>query len=167
MKKITEQNRVTTPMIITSLVMLLLFLGLTLLLVTQREHLQTHEEIRKEARLKNLADLEKENEKILTQYHWVDKAKGIVGIPIDRAMNLVLSELQSSRPHPAGPITSPSPAASPSPATRAGEQGQQASATAGQPAPPSATPTPTQPSQAVSPNQPGPSATPQNTGTAP
>jgi hypothetical protein len=102
-------------MIITGVVMILLFLGLVGLLVVQREHVQTYDEARKEQRLKNLADLNAENEKILTQYHWVDKAKGIVGIPIDQAMNLVLTELQSVRPHAAGPITNPLPAASPSP----------------------------------------------------
>jgi hypothetical protein len=102
-------------MIITAVVMILLFVGLVALLVIQRGHVQTYDEARKEQRLKNLAELNAENEKILTQYHWVDKAKGVVGIPIDRAMNLVLTELQSIRPHAAGPITTPAPAASPSP----------------------------------------------------
>jgi hypothetical protein len=102
-------------MIITGVVMLLLFLGLVALLVLQREHVQTYDEVRKEHRLKNLAELNGENERILTQYHWVDKAKGVVGIPINRAMSLVLAELQSVRPHAAGPISNPSPAGSPSP----------------------------------------------------
>jgi hypothetical protein len=102
-------------MIITGVVMILLFLGLVALLVLQREHVQTYDEVRKEHRLKNLAELNGENERILTQYHWVDKAKGVVGIPINRAMSLVLAELQSVRPHAAGPISNPSPAGSPSP----------------------------------------------------
>jgi hypothetical protein len=103
-------------MIITGMVMILLFLGPVALLVWRREHVETYDEGRKEQRLKNLEDLNAENEKILTQYHWVDKAKGVVGIPIERAMNLVLTELQANRPHAAGPMTTPSPAASPSPA---------------------------------------------------
>lgn len=102
-------------MIITGVVMILLFLGLVALLVVQREHVQTHDEVLKEQRLKNLAELNAENERILTQYHWVDKAKGVVGIPIDRAMSLVLAELQSIRPRAAGPINNPLPAGSPSP----------------------------------------------------
>jgi hypothetical protein len=101
-------------MIITGVAMILLFLGLAGLLVVQREHVQTYDEVRKEQRLKNLAELNSENERILTQYHWVDKAKGVVGIPIERAMSLVLTELQSVRPHAAGPISNPSPAGSPS-----------------------------------------------------
>ncbi|HWY91351.1 MAG TPA: hypothetical protein VNY04_00500 [Chthoniobacterales bacterium] len=115
MKRTTQKNRVSTSMIITGVVMILLFLGLVALLVVQREHVQTHDEVLKEQRLKNLAELNAENERILTQYHWVDKAKGVVGIPIDRAMSLVLAELQSVRPHAAGPISNPSPAGSPSP----------------------------------------------------
>ena len=111
-----QKNRVSLWMVITSVVIILLFVGLVALLVIQRGHVQTYDEARKEQRLKNLAELNAENEKILTQYHWVDKAKGVVGIPIDRAMNLVLTELQSIQPHAAGPITNPLPAASPSPA---------------------------------------------------
>jgi hypothetical protein len=115
MKQIKQKNRVSVLMVITSLVMILLFLGLVALLVVQRGHVQTFDEALKEQRLKNLADLNAENEKILAEYHWVDKAKGIVGIPIDQAMNLVLTELQSVQPHAAGPIANPLPAASPSP----------------------------------------------------
>jgi hypothetical protein len=106
-------------MIITGVVMILLFLGLVALLVVQREHVQTYDEVRKEHRLKNLAELNAENEKNLTQYHWVDKAKGVVGIPIERAMSLVLAELQSIRPRAAGPINNPLPAGSPSPGVAA------------------------------------------------
>jgi hypothetical protein len=164
-------------MIITSLVMILLFLGLVVLLVVQREHVQTHDEAQKEQRLKNLADLNGEIEKILTQYHWVDKAKGVVGIPIDRAMNLVLTELQANRPHPAGPITTASPAASPSPAAGAGatpvaggqpqNQGQQAPATGGQPAAPAPSSAGTPSGPAPPSNQPAASTTPQNSGAKP
>jgi hypothetical protein len=115
MKRTTQKNRVSISMIITAVVMILLFVGLVAVLVIERGHVQTFDEARKEQRLKNLAELNAENEKILTQYHWVDKAKGVVGIPIDRAMNLVLTELRSVQPHAAGPITTPPPAASPSP----------------------------------------------------
>ncbi|HEX7193816.1 MAG TPA: hypothetical protein VF207_02510 [Chthoniobacterales bacterium] len=109
MRRTTQKNRVSTSMIIIGVAMVLLFLGLVALLVLQREHVQTYDEVRKEHRLKNLAELNGENERILTQYHWVDKAKGVVGIPINQAMSLVLAELQSVRPHAAGPISNPSP----------------------------------------------------------
>jgi hypothetical protein len=115
MKKMEQKNRVSIWMVITGVVIILLFVGLVALLAVQRGHVQTHDEALKEQRLKNLAELNAENEKILAQYHWVDKAKRVVGIPIDRAMNLVLTELQSVQPHAAGPIAIPPPAASPSP----------------------------------------------------
>jgi hypothetical protein len=162
MKKVAQPNRVTTPMILIGLVMILLFLGLVVLLVAQREHFQTYDEARKEQRLKNLGDLNAENKKILTQYHWVDKAKGVVGIPIDRAINLVLAEMQSNRPHPAGPITTPPPAAGAGATPVAGgqlqNQGQRAPATGGQPAAPVASPAGASPAPAGLPNQPGASA---------
>jgi hypothetical protein len=135
MKKMKRENRVSASMVVTGLVMILLFLGLVALLVVQRGHVQTYDEARKEQRLKNLADLNAENEKILAEYRWVDKARGIVGIPIDQAMNLALTELQSVRPHAAGPITNPPPAgappppASPAPAAGAKSAGAQQSRT--------------------------------------
>ncbi|MGA7215975.1 MAG: hypothetical protein WCE49_01340 [Terrimicrobiaceae bacterium] len=73
-------------------------------------------------RAKAYADLQAENAKRLENYAWVDKAKGTVQIPIDRAMDLAIAELNSKQPAPAGPIATPapspeaSPAASPSPA---------------------------------------------------
>src|SRR5258708_4573118 len=138
MKRTTQKNRVSTSMIITGVVMILLFLGLVALLVVQREHVQTHDEVLKEQRLKNLAELNAENERILTQYHWVDKAKGVVGIPIDRAMSLVLAELQSVRPHAGGPISTPPRVGSPAPGAAAAALGQTATT------PPAAPPVPAQ-----------------------
>jgi hypothetical protein len=108
-----------TPVIVTSLVMVLLFCGFVLFLVSQGQSVPNVEEVKAQARLKNLADLNSENLKLLTQYHWVDKSKGVVGVPIDRAMDLVLAELQSNKPHSAGPVNPPAaPAqqASPMPA---------------------------------------------------
>ena len=98
------------------LVLVLLIGGLIPLVVWQRQGIPTYDEQRRELRLKNLAELNAENQKILTQYHWVDKNKGVVGIPIERAMQLVLSDLQASRPHPAGPINTPAPAPASTPA---------------------------------------------------
>jgi hypothetical protein len=65
--------------------------------------------------LKNLADLAVENQKTLASYHWVDKEKGIVGVPIDRAMELEIADLSAKHPHAAGPITLPAPSPTPAP----------------------------------------------------
>jgi hypothetical protein len=116
------------PMIVTGLVMILLFSGFVIFLVSEGESIPNVEEVHAQTRLKNLADLNAENQKILTQYHWVDKSKGVVGVPIDRAMDLVLAELQSIKPHPAGPVSTPAPPppqGSPSPSPNAPKPGGQ------------------------------------------
>ncbi|MBV8416873.1 MAG: hypothetical protein JO251_16845 [Verrucomicrobia bacterium] len=111
-----QKSRTSIPMIVTGLVMILLFVGLAGFLVLQRASIPTVDEQTAQVRLKNLADLNAENQRILTQYHWVDKSKGVVGIPINRAMDLVLAELQANKPHAAGPVNPP---AAPPPATPA------------------------------------------------
>jgi hypothetical protein len=111
MAKHQEKVKSSIPTMITGLVMVLLFGGFALFLVSQGQSIPNVEELHAQARLKNLADLNSGNQKILTQYHWVDKNQGIVGIPIDRAMELVLVQLQSNKPHPAGPVNLPTPAA--------------------------------------------------------
>jgi len=105
----------STAIIVTGLVMVLLFCLFVLFLVSQGQSIPNVEEVKAETRLKNLADLNVENQKILTQYRWIDKSKGVVGIPIDRAMDLVLVQLQSTQPHPAGPVNTPAAPASPAP----------------------------------------------------
>jgi hypothetical protein len=102
-----QKGKSSAPMIITGLVMILLFCGFAIFLVSEGQSIPNVEEVHAQVRLKNLADLNSENQKILTQYRWVDQSKGVVGIPIDRAMTLVLVELQSNKPHPAGPVNPP------------------------------------------------------------
>jgi hypothetical protein len=118
----TQKNRVSLSVIITGLVMILLFVGLAIFLVSQRENIPTVDEQTAQVRLKNLGELNAENQRVLSQYHWIDKNKGVVGIPIDRAMDLVLAQLQANKPHPAGPINTPPAApaaASPAPSSTA------------------------------------------------
>jgi hypothetical protein len=122
-----QKPKGSAPIVITGLVMILLFGGLAFFLTAQGQSIQNVEQVHAEARLKNLADLDADNQKILTQYHWVDKSKGVVGIPIDRAMDLVLNELQSNKPHPAGPVNppaAPQPQASPASSPGAEKGGQ-------------------------------------------
>jgi hypothetical protein len=113
-----QKSRTSIPMIVTGLVITLLFVGLAGFLVLQRASIPTVDEQTAQVRLKNLAELNAENQRILTQYHWVDKSKGVVGIPINRAMDLALAELQANKPHAAGPVNPPAappPAATPAP----------------------------------------------------
>jgi hypothetical protein len=113
-----QKNRLSLSVIITGLVMILLFVGLAIFLVSQRENIPTVDAQAAEVRLKNLAELNAENQRALTQYHWIDKNKGVVGIPISRAMDLVVTQLKANKPHAAGPINVPaatSAATSPTP----------------------------------------------------
>ena len=80
-------------------------------------------------RAKALADLQNENAQKLGTYGWVDKAKGTVQIPIDRAMELAIAELNSKQPVPAGPIATPAPSPEAAPAA------SPTATPAGQPAP--------------------------------
>jgi hypothetical protein len=86
-----------------------------------------YEETRAKKRMEKLKAVREEAEKSLTTYAWIDKNKGVVQIPISRAMELTAAELATRKPAPAGPIAtpqeqapaapaSPTPAASPKPA---------------------------------------------------
>ena len=46
-------------------------------------------------------------------YGWVDQAKGVAHIPVDRAMQLEMADLGAQKPAAAGPIATPEPAAAP------------------------------------------------------
>jgi flagellar basal body-associated protein FliL len=46
-------------------------------------------------RSKNLATLQAADQATLTTYGWNDKAKGVVRIPVDRAMDLVIPEINA------------------------------------------------------------------------
>jgi hypothetical protein len=123
-----QKGKSSAPMIVTGLVMILLFCGFVIFLVSQGQSIPNVEEVHAQTRLKNLADLNSENQKVLTQYRWVDKSKGVVGVPIDRAMDLVLVELQSIKPHSAGPVNPPAappPQGSPSPSPNTQKPGGQ------------------------------------------
>ena len=75
----------------------------------------TYEQQRAQNREKKLKDLRDEDAKALTGYAWIDKNKGSVRIPIERAMQLTVAELASKKPAMAGPIATPAPEASGAP----------------------------------------------------
>lgn len=90
-----------------------------------------YEKMRAENRLKKLKDARDEDAKALAGYAWIDKNKGTVRLPIERAMELMVTELANKKPASAGPIATPeaaaaaggasasSPAPSPSPSPAA------------------------------------------------
>lgn len=119
MAKSYRNGKGSLPLVIAGLVIVLLFLGLVRFSAWQRQAIPTFDEERRQTRLKNLADLYADNDKVLNHYHWIDRQKGIVGIPIERAKQLIIADLEANRPHPAGlinpPVPAPAPGASPAP----------------------------------------------------
>ncbi|PYJ32704.1 MAG: hypothetical protein DME79_08205 [Verrucomicrobia bacterium] len=73
-----------------------------------------YEETRAKKRMENLKTAQEDAEKALNTYAWVDKNKGVVRIPIGRAMELTATDLAQKKPVAAGPIATP-PAAQASP----------------------------------------------------
>ena len=67
-----------------------------------------YEDKRAQARLEKLKTAHEEW-KPLETYGWVDKEKGVVRIPIQRAMELSLADLAQRKPAPAGPIAPANP----------------------------------------------------------
>jgi len=127
-----------------------------------------YEQKRAAERMKKLQAQREQDKAALSGYAWVDKNKGTVRIPIDRAMELAMTDLAKKKPAPAGPIVTPgsaapsaeaggaaapaSPSGSPPPSTK-----PKGAATEGHNAQPAAG---TNPPGAAPNTQPGASATP-------
>src|SRR5437016_11526224 len=73
----------------------------------------SYEKMRAEARAKKLKDAREEDSKALTSYSWIDKSKGTVRLPIDRAMELTVADLANKKPAPAYAIAAPESSAAP------------------------------------------------------
>ncbi len=75
-----------------------------------------YEQKRAVARADKLKAVREEANAALQGYAWVDKAKGTVRVPIQRAMELTVAELAQKKPVPANPIVpdvQPAPSAAP------------------------------------------------------
>src|SRR5436190_6229666 len=102
------------------IVLLFLFFGIfVVVLIAATPHGNTYEAKRARAREEKLKTTRDAATKELSSYAWVDKAKGVARIPIDRAMQLTMRDLASKKPTAANPIETPAPtpapAASPAP----------------------------------------------------
>src|SRR2546423_3473622 len=67
----------------------------------------TYEKTRAEGRTKKLKDLRDEDSKALNGYSWIDKNKGTVRLPIERAMELTVADLAKKKPAAAYAIAAP------------------------------------------------------------
>src|SRR2546428_10848362 len=75
-----------------------------------------YEETRAKKRMENLKTSRQDADKALNSYAWIDKNKGLVRIPIGRAMEVTIAQLAQQKPAAAGPIAPPEKkAASPRP----------------------------------------------------
>lgn len=74
---------------------------------------ETEDTARAAVRMKNLSDLQAADATLLNSYGWVDQAKGIVHIPITRAMKLVLPTLNATPTPEPTPLPTPVPVAVP------------------------------------------------------
>jgi FtsZ-interacting cell division protein ZipA len=133
-----------------------------------------YEETRAKKRMEKLKTVREDAETALNAYAWVDKNKGVVRIPISRAMELTTAELAKQKPAPAGPIatpqaqspappTSPAPATSPKPgaAQPTGSPSTSAPAASASPAAQAAaSPPPAAQPSSSAPNSPAPATTP-------
>lgn len=109
------------------LLLFVLFGAIVLAVVGPAPRGDNYEKMRAENRLKKLKDARDEDVKSLAGYAWIDKNKGTVRLPIERAMELTVADLANKKPAAAGPVATPeasaaaggtaaaSPAPSPSP----------------------------------------------------
>src|SRR6516165_10553250 len=96
-----------------------LFGVIALAIIGPAQRGDTYEKQRAENRMKKLKDARDEDAKALTTYAWFDKNKGTVRLPIERAIELELTDLANKKPAPAGPIATPEASAAPSGASAA------------------------------------------------
>jgi hypothetical protein len=126
-----------------------------------------YEETRAKKRMEKLKTLHEESQKELTTYAWVDKNKGVARIPIDRAMEVTVTDLAQKKPAPAGPIATPAAQTAPAGASPAVPQGAavssppaEAPAKAGPPSAIATSPSPATQQSPPAPASPAPATTP-------
>jgi hypothetical protein len=93
--------------------LLLVFGAIVIAVIGLAPRSDTYEQKRATDRAKKFKDLRDEDTKALTSYAWIDKNKGTVRVPIERAMELTVAELANKKPTAAGPIATPPTAAAP------------------------------------------------------
>ena len=97
------------------ILLFLVFGAIVLAFVGPGPRADTYEATRAKKRVDNLKTLRTEDAKALTGYAFVDKAKGTVRIPIERAMELTVREMKDKKPAPGSAIVA-APSAPPAPA---------------------------------------------------
>jgi hypothetical protein len=138
-------------LVLTGGFLLLLLFVIAVKLLTGLAPAPDEDAARAAERAKAHQELEAENAQKLQNYAWVDKAKGSVQIPIARAIELAIVELNSKQPTAAGPIATPAPSPAASPAASPAGQ-PAASPAASPPASPAPAPSPAPPAVPAAPS---------------
>src|SRR5205085_9802949 len=87
------------------IVLLFLFFGVfVLVLLGLSPRGNSYEAKRAEQRLETLKKVQAEANTELRSYAWADKNKGVMSIPINRAIGVTLAELAQTAPNPANAI---------------------------------------------------------------
>jgi hypothetical protein len=97
------RDDVNTPVIaLVGFISALLFFAIIILLEVMFYHIEAQQRYEKDINQppQELTALVQREQATLAEYRWVDEKKGVVAIPIDRAMELVVADL-SSRAKPA------------------------------------------------------------------
>lgn len=109
------QKRVQSPAPFSTwlgiVLLLLVFGAIVVAIIGPAPRGDTYEQQRARDREKKLKESRDEDAKALTTYGWIDKNKGTVRVPIERAMELTVGDLADKKPAPAGPIATPPSAA--------------------------------------------------------
>ena len=94
------------PMFIGAFVLFALFaLGVQWMLRSGDPASFDEEAIRAKERYDILAKIDEENKALITGYGWADQAKGLVRLPLERAMEMAVAKLASQgEPRPAYPV---------------------------------------------------------------
>ena len=108
-EQIRQQVKSPAPLSTWFGVVLLLFLfgAMAVAIIGPAPRGDTYEQKRAQAREEKLKKLRDDDAAALNNYAWVDKTKGTVRVPIERAMQLTLTDLANKKPAPAGPIATP------------------------------------------------------------
>ncbi len=106
------------------ILLFVVFGAIVLAFVGPGQRTDSYEATRAKKRVDNLNTLRAEDAKALAGYAYVDKAKGTVRIPIERAMQLTVTEMKDKKPSMGTPIVAvpaapAAPAAAPSAAPSA------------------------------------------------
>src|SRR5215471_15856820 len=117
-EQIRQQVKSPAPLSTWFGVVLLLFLfgAIAVAIIGPTPRGDTYEQKRARDREEQIKKMRDEDTAALTTYAWIDKNKGTVRVPIERAIELTVAELANKKPAAAGPIATPAAETSAAPA---------------------------------------------------